>query len=66
MMEIKIKVFDGCPSNCEQEINTFLEKNNATPISLTSQDLKDWYPDGRVCNQWTETTLIYQVKGENK
>jgi len=59
-----IKTFTNNES--DEEINKFLTGNNATPISLTSENVHDNYSDGSVCNQWVQRTLIYESESEGE
>lgn len=57
-----IKTFTtGLNMNIDDEMNKFLEENNATPVSLSTHYLHDTYEDGRVCNRWVEIVMIYEV-----
>lgn len=44
-----------------KEVNKFLEEQNATPISISVHPMHDLFQDGRICNQWEVTVLIYEV-----
>jgi len=50
----------------DKQINNFLINNNATPISVTSENIYDNYSDGSVCNQWLQRTLIYESESEGE
>ena len=58
---MQIKVFQGSPSQTEEQINAFLKDNNANLLDMYVHNMHDNYPDGSVCNQWIETTILYEI-----
>ena len=60
----KVKVFSLGYYSCEKEINKFLKKTNATPISISIYPMHDLQYNGDVCNQWQEVILIYDVESD--
>ena len=59
----KIKVFTSSTSiDYEEEINNFLERLNANPISVSVHQQHDLFYDGSISNQWQDVILIYEIK----
>lgn len=56
-MLYKLKVFEG---DTESQINEWLKENpNIVNPILTRYPMYDKYQDGLICNQWTETCIMY-------
>ena len=62
-MKRKVKVFTSSTSiDYEEEINNFLERLNANPISVSVHQQHDSFYDGSIGNQWQDVILIYDVE----
>jgi len=63
---IQIKIFND-NGHQEEDINMFLKENlDIKVVNIVSSSMYDLYngQEPRVCNQWREITLIYEI--ENK
>jgi len=58
----QIKIFQGE----EQQINRWLKTNNITIVDIKRDNIVNYDYDGKVNYQETETTIIYDEKGEDK
>ena len=58
----QIKIFQGG----EQQINRWLKTNNITIVDIKRNTIVNYDYDGKVNYQDTETTIVYDEKGEDK
>ena len=58
---MKIKTFIGTPIQCEEQINEFLKENNLKLLNLYSDGFVEYSYDDKICNQWHETTIFYEL-----
>jgi hypothetical protein len=59
----KIKVFTSSENiDYEEEINNFLERLNANPVSVSVHQQHDLFYDGSIGNQWQDVILIYELE----
>ena len=58
----QIKIFQGE----EQQINRWLKTNNITIVDIKRNTIVNYDYDGKVDYQETETTIVYDEKGEDK